>query len=192
MTVTAGESMFKVNVSNTTTSLNHPKSEKVEKMSSLAQMFPLLSSNEIQEVLNQNNENLLASVDQLLVRDLLDSEKDQQDMITNNRPLCKLWVSGECTGGRASACRDRHYLTDDDNRRQPASATGGQAGAQLTEFSSPYKARVVREKVKVFKEQFNLETGKEESVWETQEKEIIDLTGSVSEEMAGIVSESSS
>ena len=52
---------------------------------------------------------MTATVEQLLMRDLVDREVNMQDQATSYRTLCNLWVKGKCRGGRASACRDRHF-----------------------------------------------------------------------------------
>ena len=89
-----------------------PHSHSQEKMTTLAQMFPLLSRSQIQSVLLQCGGDITATVDQLLVGDLVDRENNMQDQATSYRTLCNLWVKGKCRGGRASACKDRHFYTD--------------------------------------------------------------------------------
>ena len=151
-------------------------------MTTLAQMFPLLSRSQIQSVLLQCGGDITATVDQLLVGDLVDREMNMQDQATSYRTLCNLWVKGKCRGGRASACKERHFYTDDDSKISSQAGWGGEV--RVSRFSSPYKARVVMERVEVVREQINLESGQEETVSEIQGRVFVDLTGSVGEDFA--------
>jgi len=130
---------------------------------------------------------MTATVDQLLVRDLVNREMDVQDQSISYRPLCNLWVQGMCREGRASACSDRHFYTDEDTK-MPSQAGGG-AEVRVSKFTSPYKVRVVMERVEVVREQINLESGQEETVSEVQERVLVDLTGSVGEDFTELPSD---
>ena len=119
-------------------------------MTTLAQMFPLLSRSQIQSVLLQCGGDITATVDQLLVRDLVDREINMQEQAISYRTLCNLWVKGKCRGGRASACKDRHFYADEDTKMSSQAGWGGEV--RVSKFSSPYKARVVMERVEVVRE----------------------------------------
>ena len=70
----------------------------------------------------------------------------------------------------------RHFYTDkvrDEGRK-----------VNLEAFSSPYKARVLKEHVRVIKKQFNLDSGMEEKWWELQVRELVDLTGDEKDEVS--------
>ena len=75
-----------------------------EEIASLSDMFPLLSEAEIRIALDQCGGNLSSALDLLLTKDLMDHEKDQERMLLV-KPICHLWIRGECIGDRASACR---------------------------------------------------------------------------------------
>ena len=76
---------------------------------------------------------MTATVEQLLMRDLVDREVNMQDQATSYRTLCNLWVKGKCRGGRASASMDKHLYTDQDNKM--SSQAGG--GGEVRVLSSP-------------------------------------------------------
>jgi len=154
----------------------------------LVEMFPLLSETDIQSALAQCNGQMSSALDLLLARDFLDSEMHQQSLYSRSRPICDLWVGGQCSGARAAACRDRHFYNDTDSREGLAQG-GKMVERQLKVFSSPYRAKVIMEQVQVHKEQVNLGTGKEENWTEVQERELIDLTGDVMEEVIELSSE---
>ena len=154
----------------------------------LVEMFPLLSETDILSALAQCNGQMSSALDLLLARDFLDSEMHHHSLYSGSRPICDLWVGGQCSGARAAACRDRHFYNDTDSREGLAQG-GKMVERQLKVFSSPYRAKVIMEQVKVHKEQVNLGTGKEENWTEVQERELIDLTGDVMEEVIELSSE---
>ena len=117
----------------------------------------------------------------------MDREINMQEQAISYRTLCNLWVKGKCRGGRASACKERHFYTDDDSKISSQAAWGGEV--RVSKFSSPYKARVVMERVEVVREQINLESGQEETVSEIQERVFVDLTGTVGEDFAELPSD---
>jgi len=146
-----------------------------EDISSLAEMFPLLTESTIRSGLLQCGGNLSSALDMLLTKDLVDREREEllDTTTTSQRPLCGLWLRGECKGGRAAACRARHFYLDSDSRGR----SRARAGTALQRFSSPYRARLVTEQVQVQREAVNLESGQSQRWLELQEREIVDLTG---------------
>eukprot|EP00092_Neocalanus_flemingeri_P041381 GFUD01045058.1.p1 GENE.GFUD01045058.1~~GFUD01045058.1.p1 ORF type:complete len:329 (+),score=117.27 GFUD01045058.1:32-988(+) len=149
----------------------------------LAEMFPLLQESVIQSALVQCNGQLAAALDLLLAKDLMDREVHHYGLYTRPRPICDLWVRGQCSGARAAACRDRHFYNDTDTDTRGAVSEEREVDRRsLNVFSSPYKARVIREQVKVLKEEVNLDSGKDEKWMEVEERELIDLTGDVIED----------
>jgi len=96
---------------------------------------------------------------------------------SSSRPLCSLWLRGECNGGRAAVCRARHFYLDSDSDSHDRSRTRTRAGPALQRFSSPYRTRIVTEQVQVQREAVNLESGQSQTWLELQEREVVDLTG---------------
>jgi len=162
-----------------------------EDVSSLSAMFPLMTEAAVLSALCECGGNLSQALDLLLTRDLMERERQEQVRITNQTtPLCDLWVSGDCIGARAAACAARHFYLDSDigdgcrkkNKSGPEIA-GKKAKKVRRRFSSPYRARLVTEQVRVEREEINIESGEKESWIEVQERELVDLTGR--EEMSG-------
>merc|ERR1719153_889593 len=154
-------------------------------------MFPLLTEAAVLSALCECGGNLSPALDLLLTRDLVEREKQDQVMINNQTtPLCDLWIRGDCTGARASACTARHFYLDSDigdgcreKNSGPDSVARKKGKRKRRRFSSPYRARRVTEQVIVEREEINIESGMKESWIEVQERELVDLTGS--EEMSG-------
>jgi len=143
----------------------------------LAQMFPLISTNFIEEAYFLCNENMADTIDHLLAKNMVDREREDQSMSSNStRPLCKHWVSNQCGGARAAACTDRHYFTESDSRKEPRVGQT-EPTRSLKQFSSPFREQVLTEQVLVSKEQVDLESGTAETVWEIKNREVVDLTG---------------
>jgi len=162
-----------------------------EDVSSLSAMFPLMTEAAVLSALCECGGNLSQALDLLLTRDLMERERQEQVRINNQTtPLCDLWVSGDCIGARAAACAARHFYLDSDigdgcrkkNKSGPEIARK-KAKKARRRFSSPYRARLVTEQVRVEREEINIESGEKESWIEVQERELVDLTGR--EEMSG-------
>ena len=120
----------------------------------------------------------------------MDSERHQQSLYTTRfRPICDLWVRGRCGGARAAACRDRHFYNDTDASRRTFTGSGRKESTKLEGFSSPYREKVVREKVEVVKERVNLDSGNYEKWSEVQERDLVDLTGNSGEEIIELSSD---
>merc|ERR1719450_1444802 len=144
-------------------------------------MFPLLSEATISSALNQCQGNLSTTLDMLLTQDRMDCEIHQQASYSEEQiPICNLWIRGECSGGRAAACRERHFYIDSDTRGRakyrPVSSQNN--GSKFSRFSSPYIARLITEQIQLQREEVDLETGKKVTWYETKEQEYVDLTGS--------------
>lgn len=162
-----------------------------EDVSSLSDMFPLLTEAAVLSALCECGGNLSPALDLLLTRDLMEREKQDQVMIHNQTtPLCDLWIRGDCTGARAAACTARHFYLDSDigdgcrgKNSGPDSVARMKGKRKRRRFSSPYRARLVTEQVTVEREEIDIESGMKESWIEVQERELVDLTGS--EEMSG-------
>jgi len=161
-----------------------------EDVSSLSAMFPLMTEAAVLSALCECGGNLSQALDLLLTRDLMERERQEQVRINNQTtPLCDLWVSGDCIGARAAACAARHFYLDSDigdgcrkkNKSGPEIARK-KAKKARRRFSSPYRARLVTEQVRVEREEINIESGEKESWIEVQERELVDLTGT--EEMS--------
>ena len=161
--------------------LSSPQSQALQNITTLGEMFPLLPGSVIETVLLHCDGQVSIAIDFLLLNDLLDTEMIQQE--STNRPLCTLWVTGRCSGARAAACHDRHFYNEEDSPAFVVEGGSQNRQRQMKVFSSPYKARVVMEKVKVHKEEVNLDSGKEMKWLEVQERELIDLTGDVMEDL---------
>jgi len=145
-----------------------------EDIASLSEMFPLLSKTDIRQALGQCGGKLSSALDLLLTRDLVDREMDQQGMLVKKLiPICDLWVRGECTGARATACRARHFYVESDCQGK----VKARKASQLNCFSSPYKVRLVTEQIKIQREKVNVESGNIEKWLECEERQVIDLTG---------------
>jgi len=162
-----------------------------EDVSSLSAMFPLMTEAAVLSALCECGGNLSQALDLLLTRDLMERERQEQVRLNNQpTPLCDLWVSGDCIGARAAACTARHFYLDSDigdgcrekNKSGPDIARKNAKKARRR-FSSPYRARLVTEQVRVEREEINIESGEKESWIEVQERELVDLTGR--EEMSG-------
>lgn len=95
----------------------------------------------------------------------------------DDAPLCQGWKKGICHG-HAWQCFERHYYLERD--QAPASRMPLQQVSGNTAFSSPL---VVKNKTFTEthrKEEVDLETGRRRSWIETENKELIDITGEAS------------
>jgi len=170
-------------------STTSPPECQAANIATLAEMFPLMTEAALQRALSQCGGHLSSALDLLLTQDLVDSERHQQSLYTTRfRSICDLWVRGQCTGARAAACRDRHFYNDTDVSRRTCTGSGKKE-KKLEGFSSPYRARVVREQVEVIKEQVNVDSGNYERWSEVQERELVDLTGNDAEEIIDLSSD---
>jgi len=170
-----------------------PPESQAANIATLAEMFPLMTEAALQSALSQCGGHLSSALDLLLTKDLVDSERHQQSLYTTRfRPICDLWVRGECSGGRAAACRDRHFYNDLDASRRTFTSSGKKEKRKMEGFSSPYRSRVVREKVEVVMEQVNVDSGNYEKWSEVQERELVDLTGNYEEEIIELSSDDES
>lgn len=171
-----------------------PQTQK-QYVTPLSRMFPLLSEATISSALNQCQGNLSTTLDMLLTQDRMDCEIHQQASYSEEQiPICNLWIRGECSGGRAAACRKRHFYIDSDTRGmakyRPVSSQNN--GSKLSRFSSPYKARLITEQIQLQREEVDLETGKKVTWYETKEQEYVDLTGSSPLKVIEVLSEDKS
>jgi len=174
----------------TSTSAQSIPQTQEQDVTSLSEMFPLLSETTIRSALYQCQGNPSTALDLLLTQDLVDRERHQQGTYSEELlPICDLWIKGECSGARAAACRARHFYSDSDSRGRAKYCS---VSSKLSRFSSPYRARLVTEQVKVQREEVNLETGKKVTWHETKEQEFIDLTGSSPLDMIDVSSDDES
>ena len=102
--------------------------DDLDDIASLSDMFPLLSEADIRIALEQCGGNLSSALDLLLTKDFMDHEKDQERMLLVNKlkPICHLWIRGECIGARATACRARHFYLESDSqgKEKPITSKG--------------------------------------------------------------------
>jgi len=149
-----------------------------ENIASLSEMFPLLAESDIRQALELCGGKLASALDFLLTRDFMDRETDQQRMLVNKlTPICDLWVRGECTGARATACRARHFYLESDSLGKVKPALARSNNRLMNSFSSPYKVRLVTEQIKIQREKINVESGNIEKWHEIEERQLVDLTG---------------
>merc|ERR1719312_118046 len=159
-----------------------------ENVYSLSDMFPLLSEAAVRSALCECSGDLSPAIDLLLTRDLMERERQEEAMNSDQTaPLCDLWVSGDCAGARAAACTARHFYLDSDSgghgcRGKTKSAPAPDMSSKKVkrvrrQFSSPYRARLVKEQIRVEREEINIESGIKSSWIEFKERELVDLTG---------------
>ena len=136
-----------------------------ENVYSLSDMFPILSEAAVRSALRECGGDLSPAVDLLLTRDLMERERQEQVMNSDQTaPLCDLWVSGDCAGARAAACTARHFYLDSDSgghgcRGKTKSApdiASKKVKRVRRQFSSPYRARLVKEQIRVEREELSL------------------------------------
>ena len=153
--------------------------DDLDDIASLSDMYPLLSEADIRIALDQCGGNLSSALDLLLTKDLVDCETDQDRMLLVNKlkPICHLWIRGECIGARATACRARHFYLESDSQGKGKSIAAKRNIRQLNSFSSPYKVRLVTEQIKIQREKVDIESGSIEKWHEIEERQLVDLTG---------------